>query len=128
KDSNHINNNDHSIKHVHLTNGKIYNNQERTPMEAELHELQTEIQYEILQARYACSMSYRNGRLQMGTSAPLPHELNASFTATPSLLSITPAVLRVGSSQVRLEANVSDFGNPKVDGTYQILIHTQDFK
>src|SRR5437870_13879595 len=73
-------------------------------------------------------MSSRNGRRQMGTSAPLPHHLNASFTATPSPLYITPAVLRVGSSQVRLEANVSDFGNPEVDGTYQILIHTQDFK
>ena len=128
KESAPVNVFDLGIKHVLLTNGEIYYNQERSPIEAELHDLQTEIQYEILQARYAGSMSYRNGRLQMGTSAPLPHDLNASFTATPSLLSITPAVLRVGSSQVRLEANVSDFGNPKVDGTYQILIHTQDFK
>ena len=119
---------DLGIKHVLLTNGEIYYNQERTPLQADLHDLQTEIQYQMLQSRYAGSVSYRNGHLQMGNSAPLPHDLNASFVATPSLFSLNPAVLKIGSSQVRLEANVSNFGNPKVDGTYQVLIHTQDFK
>src|SRR5713226_514501 len=119
---------DLGIKHVLLTNGEICYKQERTPLQADLHDLETEIQYKILQSQYAGSMSYRNGRLQMGSSAPLPHDLNASFVATPSLFSLNPAVLKIGSSQVRLEANVSNFGNPKVDGTYQVLIHTQDFK
>src|SRR5712692_2005474 len=119
---------DLGIKHVLLTNGEIYYNQERTPLQADLHDLQTEIQYQMLQSRYAGSVSYRNGHLQMGNSAPLPHDLNASFVATPLLFSLNPAVLKIGSSQVRLEANVSNFGNPKVDGTYQVLIHTQDFK
>lgn len=128
KDNQPVNVFDLGIKHVLLTNGEIYYNQERTPLQADLHDLETEIQYKILQSRYTGSMSYRNGRLLMGNSAPLPHDLNATFIATPSLFSLNPAVLKIGSSQIRLEANVSDFGNPKVDGTYQVLLHMQDFK
>jgi translocation and assembly module TamB len=119
---------DLGIKHVLLTNGEIYYNQERTPMNAELHDLHTEIKYDYLNSRYNGTLSYRDGRLQMADSRPLPHDLNASFTATPSRISLSPAELRVASSRARLEANVTDFGNPKIDGSYQILLHTQDFQ
>src|SRR5439155_1102304 len=47
KESAPVNVFDLGIKHVLLTNGEIYYNQERSPIEAELHDLQTEIQYEI---------------------------------------------------------------------------------
>src|SRR5438309_4198151 len=119
---------DLGIKHVLLTNGEIYYNQERTPMNAELHDLHTEIKYDYLNSRYNGTLSYRDGRLQMADSRPLPHDLNASFTATPSRISLSPAELRIASSRARLEANVTDFGNPKIDGSYQILLHTQDFQ
>ena len=119
---------DLGIKHVLLANGEIYYNQERTPMNAELHNLQTEIKYNYLNSRYDGTMSYRDGRLQMGDSKPLPHDLDASLTATPSRFSLSPAELRVGASHARLEANVTDFGNPRVEGSYQFLIHTPDFQ
>jgi translocation and assembly module TamB len=119
---------DLGIKHVLLANGEIYYNQQRTPMNAELHDLRTEITYDYLNSRYNGTISYRDGRLQTGDSKSLSHDLNASFTANPDRLSLSPALLRVGSSQARLEADVSDFANPKLDGTYQILIHMQDFQ
>ncbi|HET7440725.1 MAG TPA: hypothetical protein VFJ47_05430, partial [Terriglobales bacterium] len=119
---------DLGIKHVLLANGEIYYNQQRTPMNAELHDFQTEIKYDYVASRYGGTMSYREGRLQMGPDKPLPHELDASFTATPSQLTLSQAELRVGSSRARLEANVAEFSNPRVDGSYQILIHTPDFE
>ena len=119
---------DLGIKHVLLANGEIYYNQQRTPMNAELHDLRTEITYDYLKSGYNGTMSYRDGRIQMADSKPLPHDLNASFTANPDRLSLSPALLRVGSSRARLEADVTDFANPKLDGSYQILIHTQDFQ
>ena len=128
KQSSNTNVFDLGIKHVLLANGEIYYNQERTPMNAELHNLQTEIKYNYVNSRYDGTMSYRDGRLQMGDSKPLPHDLDASFTATPSRFSLSPAELRVGASRARLEANVTDFGNPRIDGSYQLLIHTRDFQ
>ena len=119
---------DLGIKHVVLAKGEIYYNEEKTPIAAELHDLRTEVRYDWANSRYNGSMSYHAGELRVGKSKPLPHDLDASFSVTPSQLSLALAVLKVGASHVRLQANVSDFGNPKLDGSYQILIHTQDFQ
>ena len=119
---------DLGIRHVLLANGEVYYNQEKTPIYAELHDLRTEIKYDYFNSRYDGTLSYREGRLQLGPAKPLPHELNASFTATPSLLTLSPVELQIGASRARLEANVADFNNPRVDGSYQILIHTPDFQ
>jgi translocation and assembly module TamB len=119
---------DLGIKHVLLTKGEIYYNEEKTPIAAELRDLRTKVKYDWANSRYDGSLSYRAGALRVGTSKPLPHDMDASFNVTPSQLSLSPAVLNAGASHIRLEAKVSDFGNPKVDGSYQILIHTQDFQ
>jgi translocation and assembly module TamB len=119
---------DLGIQHVLLANGEIYYKQQRTPLNAELHDLQSEIRYDYLNSRYHGVMSYRDGRLQMGDSKPLPHDLNANFTASAERLSLSPAFLRIGSSSARLEADVNDLANPKLDGSYQIVIHTRDFQ
>jgi translocation and assembly module TamB len=119
---------DLGIKHVLLTRGEIYYNEEKTPIAAELHDMRTEVKYDWANSRYNGSMSYRAGALRVGNSKPLLHDLDASFSVTPSQFSLAPAVLKVASSYVRLQAKVSDFGNPKLDGSYQMLIHTQDFQ
>jgi translocation and assembly module TamB len=129
KQSKPVNVFDVGIQHVLLSNGEIYYNQERMPLTAaELHDLRTEIKHASENSQYEGSISYRGGKLQLGKAKSLPHSLDASFTATPSQFSLTPAVLRLGASQVRLKANVSDFGNPKLEGSYQIRIHTPDFQ
>jgi translocation and assembly module TamB len=119
---------DLGIKHVLLAKGEIYYNEEKTPIAAELHDMRTEVKYDWANSRYNGSILYRAGALRVGKSKPLPHDLDASFSVTPSQFSLTPAVLKVASSYVRLQAKVSDFGNPKLEGSYQILIHTQDFQ
>ena len=57
---------------------------------------------------------------------PSPHGLVAQFDATPSALNLSSLVLTVGSSRVALQANVTQYNNPKVQGSYNILIHSQD--
>lgn len=119
---------DLGIKHVLLANGEIYFNQQKTPLNAELHQVRAEVSYNLVADRYDGSLSYRDGRLQMAKAQPLPHDLDATFTATPSRFSLNPAVLRVAASSVKLQANLNDFSNPRLDGSYQILLHTPDFQ
>ena len=75
---------DLGIQHVLIERGEIYYNDVKTPLDAELHDLQLEIKSEFLRNGYDGSLSYRNGRLQYGDMKPLPHDLTASFNATPS--------------------------------------------
>jgi translocation and assembly module TamB len=119
---------DLGIQHVLIERGEIYYNDVKTPLDAELHDLQLEIKSEFLKNGYDGSLSYRNGRLQYGDMKPLPHDLMAQFNATPSQFKLKPLLLTVASSTIRLEGDVKDYSRPSAKGTYQITIHPQDFR
>ena len=119
---------DLGIQHVLIERGEIYYNDVKTPLDAELHDLQLEIKSEFLRNGYDGSLSYRNGRLQYGDMKPLPHDLTTSFNATPSQFTLKPLLLTVASSTIRLEGDVKDYSHPSAKGTYQITIHPQDFR
>ncbi len=119
---------DLGIQHVLLSNGEIYYNDVKTPLDAELHDMQLELKSEFASKGYDGTLSYRDGRLQYGDMKPLPHDLKASFNATPSEFALRPLVLTVASSKIQLEGNVQNYSSPTAEGAYKITIHPQDFR
>ena len=119
---------DLGIQHVLIERGETYYNDVKTPLDAELHDLQLEIKSEFLRNGYDGSLSYRNGSLQYGDMKPLPHDLAAVFNATPAQFTLKPLVLTVASSTIRLDGEVKDYSHPSAQGAYQITIHPQDFR
>jgi len=119
---------DLGIQRVLLTNGEIYYNDVKTPLDVELHDLQLEIKSEFASHRYGGTLSYRDGCLQYCNLKPLAHDLRASFEASPSEFTLKPLVLTIASSAVQLEGNVQNYSSPKADGTYKITIHPRDFR
>ena len=119
---------DLGIQHVLLSHGEIYYNDVKTPLDAELHELQLEVKSEFASKGYEGSLSYRGGRLQYGDMKPLPHDLKARFNATPSEFTLNPLVLTVASSTIELAGNVQNYSRPTANGSYKITIHPQDFR
>jgi translocation and assembly module TamB len=117
---------DLAVGHVALTNGEVNYNDRKTPVEAELYDLGTDVTFEPAATRYRGSISYDNGNLRYGEYAPLPHSFNAKFNVTPSVFSLDSAVMKVASSSVILHANVTNYSNPAVTGDYDIRIHAQD--
>jgi hypothetical protein len=94
------------------------------PLDAELYGLRTEVRFDLLAKRYHGSISYDNGRFRYADSAPLQHSLDATFNATPSRLSLESVALKVGSSALLLHADLTNYGNPSVQGSYDLHIHT----
>lgn len=119
---------DLAVRHVLLTDGEVDARDEKIPVDANLTDLRTEIHFSQLQKKYSGTISYRNGLIQYENLRPLPHNLTASFDATPSELNLKPLVLNVGSSRVTLQASVHDYSTtPVANGTYDIVLATQDF-
>ena len=115
-----------AVGHVALSHGEIDYNDRKTPLDADLHDLKTDIGFESLATRYRGSISYDTGHLRYGTYAPLPHGFNASFTATPSLFRLDSAVITVASSAIKLAGNVTNYSAPAAEGTYDVHVHAQD--
>jgi translocation and assembly module TamB len=116
-----------AVHHVLLTNGEINYNDKHVPMDADLYDLGANIHYDLLGGRYSGAISYDRGHLQYRKYAPLLHSFHATFEATPSGLSIDPAVLTVQSSSATLHIRLTNYNHPDVDGNYHIDIRAADF-
>src|ERR1700751_1617727 len=57
---------DLGIQHVLLEHGEIYYNDVKTPLDAELHDLEVEIKAQLIGRGYDGKISYRNGRVLYG--------------------------------------------------------------
>jgi translocation and assembly module TamB len=117
---------DMAVGHTALSNGEINYNDRKTPLDADLHDLRADIKFELLATRYRGSISYDNGHLRYGAYAPMPHGLNASFTATPSLFRLDSAIVTVASSTIKVDGDVTNFIAPAAQGRYDVLLHSQD--
>ena len=115
-----------AVGHVALSRGEINYNDRKTPMDADLHNLRTDIRFESLATRYQGLISYDGGHVRYAEYAPLPHGFNASFTATPSLLRLDSAMITVASSSIKLAADVTNYASPTAQGNYAISLHSQD--
>ena len=119
---------DLGIHHALLEHGEIYYNDRKTPLDAELHDLQLEIKAAPVGKSYDGNLSYRNGRVCYGNIKPLPHGLTASFKANSSEFELNPLLLAVASSTIELKGEVRNFSQPSAVGSYRITIHPQDAK
>ena len=118
---------DMAVSHVQISGGEIDYKDRKTPLDADLHNLGTEVHFEAANKRYAGTLSYQNGSLRYAEYSPLPHNLELQFAADPQRFDINSAVLNLGSSSISLSAGMSNYSQPVADGHYTIRIHTQDF-
>jgi len=127
KGNSHTNVFDLAVGHARLSNGAVIYNDRKTPLDADLYDLTTDIRYVDLPKQYTGTLRYKNGHISYDHRAALPHDLDLRFRATPDKLDVSSAVLRIGGSNISLQAQVANYSSPVADGTYQIRIHTQDF-
>ena len=118
---------DLGIQHAQLIDGELFYNDRKIPIAANLYDLGVNIKSEAVAKHYAGSLSYKNGHFRYAEYAPFAHDLELKFAATPNETDIKEAILRIGSSIVDLQGQMSNYSNPIADCEYRILLHTQDF-
>jgi translocation and assembly module TamB len=118
---------DLAVGRAAIERGEIYYNDQPQSLDAELRDLQAEVTFSAVARQYDGSLGYHDGHVRYGPLAPLPHTLEAKFSASPGKLSINP-LMTLGGSRLQVSAEVRDFDNPYVSGKYDILLHAQDFR
>lgn len=119
---------DLGIRHAAINAGQAYYNDRKSPLEADLHDLNFQSKFTTTNKEYSGTLSYRDGHLKMGDYNPLPHDFNASFSATPEKFTLQNAALASGPSRVTLNATVTDYTNPKLDATYNAVLDTGELR
>lgn len=117
-----------AIGHVLLTDGVIDAADRQIPLNANLSGLRTQIGFSHLHQAYSGTISYQNGLIQYEHLRPLPHSLEASLSVDPSELNLKQLRLKLGGSQLQIEASVRNYSStPIAQGHYKLVLHTQDF-
>ena len=118
---------DLAIGHAQLTRGEVNYNDEKTPLDADLYNLGTDIHFDPLQKKYTGTVTYDNGQLRYAQYSSIPHKLDVKFDATQERFTLESAQLKVRASEVSLRADLSSYSNPVADGEYDVHLHAQDF-
>jgi len=119
---------DLAVKHFVANGGEVYCNDRQLPLDAELHDLQSQVQFSTLKTEYDGSLSYRRGHILFGNFNPIQHDFAAQFGATSSGVRFDSAVLTSGASRISAQAILTNYTNPVVDGTYQATLATEDLE
>ncbi len=114
---------DLAIRRIVLDRGEVHYNDRKDTLAADLRDLVFQSSYDTTDnGRYFGRLSYRDGHLQYGPYAPLQHDFQAQFDVRHTRTQITNVVLRSGSSQLKLDASLENYGNPTVHATYAISL------
>lgn len=116
------------VRHASIEDGSVFYNDRKAALSADLNQLTFSSTYDPSQTAYSGHIGYRNGHLLMRNLAPVPHELDAEFVATPETFTLRRAVLRSGNSNVELSANVRDYSNPQIEAHYSANVDSGQFR
>ncbi len=120
---------DLAVRRAMLNRGEVYYNDQKTPMEADLRDLNFQSNYDTTEGgRYFGTLAYRDGHFRYGTYNPVPHDLSAKFDARRSGVTIEDATLKSNGSQVRLNASLQNYSSPVAHAQYNIVVATGDFR
>jgi translocation and assembly module TamB len=116
-----------AVGHAQLIDGEVNYNDKKTPLNADLYQLDSEIRFDPLKATYGGSISYDDGRLGYGNYSALPHSFQATFDASPTELTIRSAVLKIGNSEASVRGSVINYSDPLVEAKYDVRLDAHDF-
>jgi translocation and assembly module TamB len=128
--SNNTNVFDLAIRELRLNNGEIYYNDQKTPLEADLHNFAVSANYDPAQKKYSGQLGYNTGKIVYGKYVPVEHNLQAKFGVTPQQFTLDSLDLTAGESRVGLNATVNDYSSPHMQATggYEATLVINDFK
>lgn len=122
---------DLGIRRLILNRGEIYYNDRKTPMQADLRDLQVTAGYDPSQTRYQGHISYDDGQIRYGSYSPVAHSMDAGFSLTPARMTIDRMQLTAGKSRVLMNASIDDYNtpnaNPRVQANYDVTLVTAEF-
>jgi len=121
---------DLAVRDLKLDRGEIYYNDQKTPLDAQVHDFQFNANYQTAENKYSGYLGYSAGRVVYGAYAPVEHSLQARFGLTPETFTLEKLELAAGRSRLALNASANNYSAPNVtaEGKYEADLATADLK
>lgn len=113
---------DLGIRHALLDRGEVYYNDRKSPLSADLHDVEFRASFNNLSQTYSGKLSYSDGHVTAAAIKTIDHNFNAEFEVTPTAFRLNKGELSAGPSRLSLVATVQNYAMPIVAGRYDVLI------
>ncbi len=119
-----------AIGDLKLDRGEIYYNDQKTPLNAEVRDVDFNAGYRAGENKYAGELKYSSGKIVYGAYAPVEHNLEARFGLTPQTFTLENLQLAAGRSRIALSATLNNYSSPNMqaEGSYEAELVTADFQ
>jgi translocation and assembly module TamB len=121
---------DLAIGDLKLNRGEIHYNDRKTPLDAEVRDLNFNAGYRSGENKYVGELKYSSGRIIYGAYAPIEHNLEARFGLTAQTFALDNLGLSAGKSHLALTATLNNYSSPNLqaEGNYEAELTTSDFQ
>lgn len=121
---------DLGVRHALLNGGELYYNNQKSAMDADVHDLQLRASYDDATRVYSGDVGYSNGHLKLERFNPIPHDFSATFRLSEQRFTLESAALRSGRSLVDLAATVDNYATPNlsVNGRYRASVDATEVR
>ena len=119
---------DLGVRHVMLDQGELYYNDRKTAIDADLKNFELQSSFSPVTRCYSAALSYTDGKIRFRNLNPLIHSLEAAFDATADTFNLKRSLLTSGASQLSLTATLRDYAHPKITGSYQSSLDTNQLR
>lgn len=114
------------VRDFTLRSGELELRDQKIPLSAELHNLQSQLKYDARHQAYAGSIAYPRGTFSSGTLPSTEHGLNADFTLTESRLDLHPVKVDFARSHFDGNLQLALVSPLRVQGDYQADLFATD--
>jgi translocation and assembly module TamB len=119
---------DLGIRRVQVGQGEIYYNDDKSALDADLHDFEFQSTFDAELKRYSGGLRYTNGKIHFRHLNPLVHSLEAEFDATAETFRLNRSLVTSGASQFSVSATLDDYVHPKVVAQYQASLDTGELR
>ena len=116
------------VRHAAVRGGELrYNNLTRS-LDADLADLHLDVSHDENSDQYSGNLEYNKGEIVLNGYAPLRHDAQISFAATPAGIAFKRIHVGTESSQLNAKGSMQGYSSPVVQAEYQILLSTAELQ
>ena len=115
-----------SIDHLSVRNGELLWGDRKLPLDFSVHGTNLQMDYSYLRNRYEGDLSIAKADTSFEDYRPFAWMATAEFTLAPNFADIKSLRWNSGRSSLKLSGRLSDFTNPRLDGSYEAEINLQE--
>jgi translocation and assembly module TamB len=112
------------VRHLAIHKGQIEFSDKEIPVSADLTGFGLQVRFDASAGNYDGFLRYENGRIFYGNFNPIENALQAQFTLNRSAFTIDPLRVAMENSRFTLDARLTNFSDPQIQGRYRIDLDT----